>query len=288
MIERDAAVATITLNRPDRRNALSLALIAELTTSLAEVGGDPLVRAVILGARGPVFCAGHDLVEMRGNDEDFFQRLFEACTRMMLTIHRLPQPVIARAQGMASAGGCHLVAACDLVVASEDARFAVPGPRIGLPGTTAMVEVARIVGTRRALELLLAGEPIDALEAKRWGLVNHVVAAEDLETSTSALARRVAGASRTVVAEAKRGVYEAVGPDLATAYVPSLINRAGRRPDEAAQTVRIRANLLRPARSTLPSRRSDGKSSSVTGSPSMLTPPCWMRRRASLRDATPR
>jgi enoyl-CoA hydratase/carnithine racemase len=255
LIERDAAVATITLDRPDRRNALSLALIEALTTGLAEVGGDPLVGAVVLGARGPVFCAGHDLVEMRGRDEDFFQGLFEACTRMMLTIRHLPQPVIARVQGMASAGGCHLVAACDLVVASEDAQFAVPGPRIGLPGTTAMVEIARIVGTRRAMELLLAGEPIDALEARRWGLVNHVVPAKDLETHTSSLAHRIASASRTVVAEAKQGVYEAVDSDLASAYgrARDVMARSSAAPD-AQEGI---AAFLEKRRPTWPSEEGD-------------------------------
>jgi enoyl-CoA hydratase/carnithine racemase len=148
----------------------------------------------------------------------FFQRLYGACTQLMLRLHGLSQPVIARVQGMASAGGCHLVAACDLVVASEHARFAVPGPRIGLPGTTAMVEVARTVGTRRAMELLLTGDPIHADEARAWGLVNHVVPADDLESRTSALALRVAAASRRVIVDAKRTLYEAAGGSRETAY----------------------------------------------------------------------
>lgn len=218
LVERHGAVATITLNRPERRNALSLVLIEELTAALAGIGGDPAVRAVVLAARGSAFCAGHDLVEMRGRDEGFFQRLFGACTAMMIAIHDLPQPVIARVQGVASAGGCHLVAACDLVVAAEQAQFSVPGPRIGLPGTTAMVELVRVVGARRAAELLLTGDPIDALEAKRWGLVNHVVALDGLEAYTASLAQRVARASRSVVAEAKRGLHQASGEELAAAY----------------------------------------------------------------------
>ena len=216
--ERDGAVATIVLNRPERRNALSLELIEELIATLDELGGDESVRAVVLGARGPAFCAGHDLVEMREKDEAFFQHLYRACTEMMLSVHQLSQPVIARVQGMASAGGCHLAAACDLVVASEDARFAVPGPRIGLPGTTAMVEVARAVGTHRAMEFLLTGDPIDAQEAQAWGLVNRIVPADHLEEHTSALARRVSLGSRQVVEDAKRTLYEAVGGSRTTAY----------------------------------------------------------------------
>jgi enoyl-CoA hydratase/carnithine racemase len=218
VLERDGAVATIELNRPERRNALSLALIEELTATVEELGGDDSIRAVVLGARGPAFCAGHDLVEMRGKDEAFFHHLYGACTEMMLRVHRLSQPVIARVQGMASAGGCHLVAACDLVVASEDARFAVPGPRIGLPGTTAMVEVARTVGTHRAMELLLTGDPIDAPEAHAWGLVNRIVPADRLEEHTSALAQRVSQGSRQVIGDAKRTLYEAVGGTRTTAY----------------------------------------------------------------------
>ena len=216
--ERDGAVATIVLNRPERRNALSLALIEELTATLDELGRDESIRAVVLGARGPAFCAGHDLMEMRGKDEVFFQHLYGACTEMMLKLHRLSQPVIARVQGMASAGGCHLVAACDLVVASEQAQFAVPGPRMGLPGTTAMVEVARAVGTHRAMELLLTGDPIDAREAQVWGLVNRIVPADHLEEHTSALAQRVSLGSRQVIEDAKRTLYEAVGGSRTTAY----------------------------------------------------------------------
>jgi len=216
--ERDGAVATIVLNRPERRNALSLALIEQLTATLDELERDESLRVVVLGARGPAFCSGHDLVEMRGKDEAFFQQLYGACTQMMLRLHRLSQPVIARVQGMASAGGCHLVAACDLVVASEEARFAVPGPRIGLPGTTAMVEVARAVGMRRAMELLLTGDPIDAREAQTWGLVNRVVPADNLEAQTSALARRVAFGSRQVTEDAKRTLHEAAGGSRTAAY----------------------------------------------------------------------
>ncbi len=172
----------------------------------------------MLGARGSAFCAGHDLAEMRGKDEAFFQRLYGTCTEMMLKLHRLSQPVIARVQGMASAGGCHLVAACDLVVASEQARFAVPGPRIGIPGTTAMVEVARAVGTRRAMELLLTGDPIDAHEAKEWGLVNRIVPADLLDDHTAALAKQISLGNKQVVADAKRTLYGAVAGDRESAY----------------------------------------------------------------------
>ena len=135
------------------------------------------MRAVVLGAQGPVFCAGHDLRELATRDAAVHERVFAACAELMLTIHRLPQPVVARVQGMATAAGCQLVAACDLAVAAESARFATPGVKIGLFCTTPMVEVARVVGRTRAMEMLLTGEPIDAHAALDWGLVNRVVPA---------------------------------------------------------------------------------------------------------------
>jgi enoyl-CoA hydratase/carnithine racemase len=214
----EGAVATLVLNRPDRRNALSLALITQISDALAGIGRNPSLRTVILSARGPAFCAGHDLAEMRGRDEAFFQTLFGACTAMMLAIRALPQTVIAAVQGSASAGGCHLVAACDLAVAAEEATFAVPGPAIGLPGTTAMVDVARVVGPRRAMELLLTGRPIDAETAERWGLVNRVVPADRLRDEVAGLARGIARGSGPVLAECKRGVHDGLDRDLAGAY----------------------------------------------------------------------
>lgn len=214
----DGAVLTLELDEPERRNPLSAATIAELTSALDELHGDPGVRAVVLGARGPAFSAGHDLREMRDRDADFYDELFAACSELMLTMHRLPQPIVGRVQGIATAAGCQLVAACDLAVAAEGARFATPGVRIGLFCTTPMVEVARAVGRKRAMELLLTGEPIDAATALEWGLVNRVVPAEDLDRTAAELAARVAEASGVVLGMGKRAFYESVDGDAAARY----------------------------------------------------------------------
>jgi enoyl-CoA hydratase/carnithine racemase len=218
LVDRDDAVVTLTLNRPERRNPLSLELMTELTGRLAEVGQDRTVRAVVLGATGPAFCAGHDLREMRDRDAGFYDQLFAACAELMLTLHRIPQPVVARVQGIATAAGCQLVAACDLAVAAEGARFATPGVRIGLFCSTPMVEVARAVGRKRALELLLTGDPIDAATAADWGLVNRVVSAEALDDAAAELAARVATASGLVLGLGKRAYYENMDLPLEEAY----------------------------------------------------------------------
>jgi enoyl-CoA hydratase/carnithine racemase len=167
LAERDGGTATLTLNRPEQRNALSLELMEELIGALARLGGDPAVRVVVLAGAGPAFCAGHDLGEMVGRDLDGYRQVFALCTRMMNAIHELPQPVIARVHGIATAAGCQLVAACDLAVSSSRARFATPGVKIGLFCSTPMVEVSRAVGRKRALEMLLTGLPIDAKTAAR-------------------------------------------------------------------------------------------------------------------------
>lgn len=218
LVDREDAVVTLTLNRPERRNPLSLELMRELTGRLLEVGGDPSVRAVVLGASGQAFCAGHDLREMRDRDAGFYEELFAACAELMLTLHRIPQPVVARVQGIATAAGCQLVAACDLAVAAEGARFATPGVRIGLFCSTPMVEVARAVGRKRALELLLTGDPIDAATAADWGLVNRVVPAEELDDAAAELAARVATASGLVLGLGKRAYYENMDLPLEGAY----------------------------------------------------------------------
>lgn len=218
LIEHDGPVLTLVLDRPERRNALSLAYIQQITAALDEAGGRPETRAVLIRATGPSFCAGHDLAEMHGRDEAFFLELFGACTRMMLAIHGHSAPVVAAVQGTASAGGCHLAAACDLVVASADARFAIPGLRIGLPATTALVELVRSIGRRRALELILAGDAIDARTAERWGLVNRVVAPGDLVEEATSLARRIARSSASTLAEGKRAFHAILDPALAQDY----------------------------------------------------------------------
>ena len=218
LVDRDGAVVTLTLNRPERRNALSTDLMLELTERLRETAADDGVRAVVLGAAGPVFCSGHDLREMQGRGEADYERIFGTCSELMMTVHRIPQPVVARVQGMATAAGCQLVAACDLAVASETARFATPGVRLGLFCTTPMVEVARNVGRKRALELLLTGEPIDAATAADWGLVNRVVPGERLDEEAAALAARIAAASGLTLGIGKRAFYDNLEPGAEAAY----------------------------------------------------------------------
>ena len=217
-LERVDGVAMLTLNRPAQRNALSRELMRELLFALDGIGRDPEVRAVVIAGRGPAFSAGHDLSEMLGLGLDDYRDIFALCTRLMGAIHTLPQPVIARVHGMATAAGCQLVAACDLAVASSEARFATPGVKIGLFCTTPMVEVARAVGRKRALELLLTGAPIDAETAADWGLVNRVVAAEDLDAATDELARVIAAASPLTVATGKRAFYAQIDLGLDAAY----------------------------------------------------------------------
>lgn len=217
-VERDGPVVTLVLDRPERRNPLSLAAMRELRRRLEEAGADPGVRAVVLGARGPAFCAGHDLRELAAADEAATEEVFAACSELMLCLHRLPVPVIARVQGIATAAGCQLVAACDLAVASDEARFATPGVRIGLFCTTPMVEVTRAIGRTRAMEMLLTGDPIGAGTALAWGLVNRVVPADGLEAATAELAGRVASASRVAVALGKRAVADTLELPLEEAY----------------------------------------------------------------------
>jgi enoyl-CoA hydratase/carnithine racemase len=217
-VRRDDAIVTLVLSRPERRNALSTETMLELTRRLREAGDDPGVRAVVLGAAGPAFSAGHDLRELATRDAAVHERVFAACAELMLTIHRLAIPVVARVQGIATAAGCQLVAACDLAVASEEARFATPGVRIGLFCTTPMVEVARSIGRTRAMGMLLTGDPIDAATALDWGLVNQVVPADRLDEAAAALAGRVASASRATVATGKRAVAENLDLPLDEAY----------------------------------------------------------------------
>jgi enoyl-CoA hydratase/carnithine racemase len=217
-VERAGDVVTLSLNRPAQRNALSRELMADLTAALGTLGADPEVRVVVLAARGPAFSAGHDLSEMVGLELDDYREIFELCTRMMTAIHELPQPVIARVHGMATAAGCQLVAACDLVVASSEARFATPGVKIGLFCTTPMVEVTRSIGRKRALEMLLTGTPIDAETAADWGLVNKVVAPDELDAATDGLARQIASASSLTVGLGKRAFYRQIDVGLDAAY----------------------------------------------------------------------
>jgi enoyl-CoA hydratase/carnithine racemase len=175
------AAAVVTLNRPQRRNALSLEMMLELIDCLDAIGRDRAIRAVILAAAGKVFCSGHDLSEMVGRDINEYRRLFDVCSELMMKIQAIPQPVIAEVQGIATAAGCQLVATCDLAIASDQAAFATPGVRIGLFCTTPMVALSRAVGRKRALEMLLTGELVDAATAADWGLVNRVAPAAELQ-----------------------------------------------------------------------------------------------------------
>jgi enoyl-CoA hydratase/carnithine racemase len=211
-------VRTLTLNRPERRNALSLDLMRELLEALAATAADTDVQVAVLAGEGPAFCAGHDLSEMVGCTLDDYRELFDVCSELMMAIHHLPQPVIARVHGTAMAAGCQLVAACDLAVAAEEARFATPGLRIGLFCSTPMVEVSRAVGRKQAMELLLTGDPIDAATAAEWGLVNRVVAAGELDAAVADLAARVARGSSRVIEIGKRAFYEQLDVPIEQAY----------------------------------------------------------------------
>jgi enoyl-CoA hydratase/carnithine racemase len=211
-------VAILTLNRPQRRNALSLQLMEELLAALEQIQADRALRAVILAAAGEVFCSGHDLSEMCGCTVAGYRRLFEVCTALMTKIQSIPQPVIAEVQGVATAAGCQLVASCDLAVASERASFATPGVRIGLFCTTPMVALTRAIGRKHAMEMLLTGKMIDARTAADWGLVNRVVAYEALREETCRLAGEIAQASSLVTGLGKQAFYAQIELDQAHAY----------------------------------------------------------------------
>src|ERR1017187_5949087 len=216
--ETEQNVAVVTLNRPNRRNALSLELMLELLDCLDGIGKNTELRAVILAAAGKVFSSGHDLSAMVGKDINEYRRTFDVCCELMTKIQSIPQPVIAEVQGIATAAGCQLVATCDLAIAVEEASFGTPGVRIGLFCTTPMVALSRAIGRKRALEMLLTGELIDAHRAADWGLVNRVVAADRLRAETRQLAGRIAQASDMVVALGKRAFYEQIDLDQPKAY----------------------------------------------------------------------
>jgi enoyl-CoA hydratase/carnithine racemase len=214
----EGAAAIVTLNRPERRNALSLELMLELTACLWEIGGNREIRAVILGAAGTVFCAGHDLSEMSGRDLNEYRRIFDVCTGLMTKIQAIPQPVIAEVQGTATAAGCQLVATCDLAIAAETAAFGTPGVKIGLFCTTPMVALTRAIGRKRALEMLLTGQTVDARTAADWGLINRVIPAAELKAESRKLAAKVAEASSLVVALGKQAFYKQIDLDQSEAY----------------------------------------------------------------------
>lgn len=216
--DRDGVVR-LTLSRPRARNALSLALMEALLGALEAIRGDASVRVVVLAGAGPGFCAGHDLKELRGRPErPFYERTFATCARLMQAILTLPQPVIARVHGIATAAGCQLVATCDLAVAAETARFATPGVNIGLFCSTPMVALARNVGRKAAMEMLLLGELLDAPAAARLGLVNRVVPDERLDDEVGAMAAAIAGKSPLTLRIGKEAFYRQLELPVVEAY----------------------------------------------------------------------
>ncbi len=216
--ETEGQIAIVTLNRPQRRNALSLELMTELIECLNEIGRDRSLRAVILAAAGKVFSSGHDLSEMVGRDLNDYREVFDVCTELMTRVQSIPQPVIAQVQGIATAAGCQLVATCDLAVASDQAAFATPGVKIGLFCTTPMVALSRAVGRKRALQMLMTGDMVDALTAVEWGLINMAVPASELEAQTRKLAARIAEASSLTVGLGKQAFYTQIDLDQPKAY----------------------------------------------------------------------
>ena len=217
-VGRQGSVAHIALNRPEKRNALSLALMQEMISALEELGRDQDVRAIVIEGAGPAFSAGHDLAELVGRELAYYQDTFDTCVRMMNAIHVVPQPVIARVHGVATAAGCQLVAACDLAVAAESARFGTPGVKIGLFCSTPMVPISRAVGRKRAMEMLLTGELIDASTALDWGLVNRVGPDDELDAAVAELVERIARTSPLTVGIGKEAFYAQIDLDERQAY----------------------------------------------------------------------
>lgn len=220
LLRHDAAgIARLTLNRPQARNALSMALMEALDAELVAIAADATVHVVVIAGAGPAFCAGHDLREMRANDsEASAEATFRLCSRMMQRVVNLPKPVIAQVHGVATAAGCQLVASCDLAVAAETARFATPGVNIGLFCSTPMVALSRAVPRKHAMEMLLTGDMLAADRAREIGLVNRVVPEAELEAATTALARQIAAKSPLTLAIGKEAFYRQAELPLSDAY----------------------------------------------------------------------
>jgi enoyl-CoA hydratase/carnithine racemase len=221
LVKTEEDFTTITMNRPERRNALSLEMLRDMTAAFRDAG-DSSARGVILAANGPVFSAGHDFRDLAGADSASIRELLETCTELMVTMQSIPQPVVARVHGLATAAGCQLVATADLAVASEDAGFATPGGKGGWFCHTPLVAVARNVTHKRALELGLTGDTIDARTALDWGLVNHVVPADQLDDATVSLLRRATRGSRASKGLGKQAFYAQIGLDQRAAYEHAL------------------------------------------------------------------
>jgi enoyl-CoA hydratase/carnithine racemase len=218
LFAQDGPVAYVTMNRPKKRNALSLDHMQELISCFGAIGEAREAQVVILRGEGPAFCAGHDLSEMIGRDPDFYRHLFDVCCELMETVKSIPQPVIAEVHATATAAGCQLAATCDLVVAAEESRFATPGVRIGLFCSTPMVALSRAVGQKKSMEMLLTGDFISAEEALSVGLVNRVVPADQLGAQTRSLADKIAEASPLVVGVGKQAFYRQLEMPTGQAY----------------------------------------------------------------------
>ena len=205
---RNGDIGEVLLDNPARRNPLSLAVLRDLIAAVTSFGADPAVRVIVVSGTPPAFSAGHDLAEMVDRSDAFYEELFDVCCELMAVIRGVPQPVVAAVDGIATAAGCQVVAACDLVVATEGSRFATPGVRIGLFCSVPMVPLSRAIGRKRALEMLLTGDPIDAATAADWGLVNRVVPAGELQEAVADLAGRIGRFSAGVLAIGKQAFYE--------------------------------------------------------------------------------
>jgi enoyl-CoA hydratase/carnithine racemase len=217
-VRSDDGVVTVRLSRAPRRNALGLEFMERLETAIDTIAADSSARVVVIEADGPAFSAGHDIAEMLDRDERYYVELFSRCSLLMRTLRRAPQPIIAKIDGVATAAGCQLVAGCDLAVASDRSTFATPGVRIGLFCSTPMVPISRAIGMKRALEMLLTGEPISAATALEWGLVNRVVPPGELDDAVVTLARQIMRFSPGVLSLGKRAFYEQLALDESGAY----------------------------------------------------------------------
>ncbi len=217
--EDKGGAATLTLNRPRKFNALSEEMLTALQAELEDIAAEDSIRVVVITAGGKAFCAGHDLKQMRANPvKEYYDKLFDQCNRMMMTINSLPQPVIAKVQGLATAAGCQLVAACDLAVAADSARFATSGIRMGLFCSVPAVAVSRNLSRKQAMELLLTGEFIDAHTAQQQGLINRAVPAEELDAAVQTLVDAIIAKSAVAVSMGKEMFYKQLEMGMAAAY----------------------------------------------------------------------
>jgi enoyl-CoA hydratase/carnithine racemase len=244
VVKDTGPVTEITMNRPEKRNALSLSLMGELTAAIEQAQGS----VIVIAGAGPCFSAGHDLSEMVGESVANYRELFEVCTVLMSTIQSVPKPVIAKVHGVATAAGCQLVATCDLAFAEEGARFATPGVKIGLFCSTPMVPVSRAVGRKRAMQMLLTGDLIDAPTAVSWGLINDAVPASSLDDVVADVAARIAGASPLTLAIGKETFYQQVDLDQRQAYdVAKSVMCLNAMADDAQEGMRAFLEKRRPA-----------------------------------------